>query len=109
MASRCNRIINRASISSLKSAIKSNSQTASLASVNRSATTSSSRLPLPSRSTTSPLGRFSLSRCPSELGCVQSLLPLHSAVATARLMSCLSTTSRSCRALSQGFWGIKDS
>ncbi|XP_010538467.1 PREDICTED: uncharacterized protein LOC104812806 isoform X2 [Tarenaya hassleriana] len=50
----------------------------------------------------SPLRRFSLSRCPSELGCVQSLLPLHSAVAAACLTSCLSTTSRSCRALSQG-------
>ncbi|KAM0030265.1 hypothetical protein Hdeb2414_s0018g00535191 [Helianthus debilis subsp. tardiflorus] len=40
--------------------------------------------------------------CPSELGCVQSLLPLHNAVAAARLTSCLSTTSRSCRSLSQG-------
>ncbi|XVF10846.1 hypothetical protein REPUB_Repub07fG0218300 [Reevesia pubescens] len=62
---------------------------------------SSTRSPLPSQ-TTSPLRRFSFSRCPEELGCAQSLLPLHSAVATARMTSCLSTTARSCRALSQG-------
>ncbi|KAI7988831.1 hypothetical protein LOK49_LG13G01479 [Camellia lanceoleosa] len=55
MASRCNRFINRTSISSLKSAIKSNLQTAS-------ASSSSSRFPLPTRSTSSPLPRFSLSR-----------------------------------------------
>lgn len=41
-------------------------------------------------------------RSPAELACAQSLLPLHSAVSAARLTSCLSTTSRSCRALSQG-------
>ncbi|KAF5935605.1 protein NUCLEAR FUSION DEFECTIVE 6, chloroplastic/mitochondrial-like isoform X3 [Camellia sinensis] len=95
MASRCNRFINRTSISSLKSAIKTNLQTAS-------ASSSSSRFPLPTRSTSLPLPRFSLSRSPSELGCVQSLLPLHSAVASARMTSCLSSSSRSCRALSQG-------
>ncbi|GJN21754.1 hypothetical protein PR202_gb09267 [Eleusine coracana subsp. coracana] len=41
---------------------------------------------------------------PVELGCCAglSLLPLHSAVAAARLTSRLSTTSRSCIALSQG-------
>ncbi|KAL5206993.1 hypothetical protein ABZP36_031428 [Zizania latifolia] len=45
-----------------------------------------------------------LSRLPVELGCCAgvSLLPLHSAVAAARLTSRLSTTSRSCCALSQG-------
>ncbi|XP_073102370.1 protein NONRESPONDING TO OXYLIPINS 2, mitochondrial-like [Elaeis guineensis] len=38
-----------------------------------------------------------------ELGCCSgSLLPLHSAVAAARLTTRLSLTSRSCRALSQG-------
>lgn len=37
-----------------------------------------------------------------QLGCLQSFLPLHSAVATARLTSCLNDGSRSCRALSQG-------
>ncbi|KAJ0961997.1 hypothetical protein J5N97_029825 [Dioscorea zingiberensis] len=43
-----------------------------------------------------------LSRSPVELGCcIGSLLPLHSAVAAARLTSRLSTTSRSCRDLSQ--------
>ncbi|CAL9752410.1 unnamed protein product [Musa acuminata subsp. burmannicoides] len=47
--------------------------------------------------------RFSsLSRIPVELGCYGgSLLPLHSAVAAARLTSRLSTTSRGGRALSQ--------
>lgn len=34
--------------------------------------------------------------------CSGSLFPLHSAVAAARLTSCLSSTSRSCRSLSQG-------
>ncbi|KAE9459409.1 hypothetical protein C3L33_08695, partial [Rhododendron williamsianum] len=97
MASRCNRFINRASVSSLKSAIKSNLRRNS-ASVDGSA---SSKFPLPARSTSSPLRRLS-SRCPSELGCVQSLLPLHSAVAAARMTSRLSITSRSSKALSQG-------
>ncbi|XP_076953123.1 protein NONRESPONDING TO OXYLIPINS 2, mitochondrial-like isoform X1 [Bidens hawaiensis] len=91
MASRCNRFMNKASISSLKSAFKS-------ASVPKSAP-SSPKFSLP---TASPVPRFSISRCPSELGCVQSLLPLHNAVAAARLTSCLSTSSRSCRSLSQG-------
>ncbi|KAK9068019.1 hypothetical protein SSX86_012130 [Deinandra increscens subsp. villosa] len=93
MASRCNRFMNKASFSNLKSAFMSASMPKSPA--------SSPKFPLPSRSTASPVPRFSVSRCPSELGCVQSLLPLHSAVAAARLTSCLSTTS-SCRSLSQG-------
>ncbi|TVU28954.1 hypothetical protein EJB05_20493 [Eragrostis curvula] len=44
-----------------------------------------------------------VSRMPVELGCCAglSLLPLHSAVAAARLTSRLSTTSRTCSALSQ--------
>ncbi|KAJ9556251.1 hypothetical protein OSB04_010865 [Centaurea solstitialis] len=42
-----------------------------------------------------------LNRSPSELGGVHSLLPLHNAVAAARMTSCLSTSSN-CRALSQG-------
>ncbi|XP_061369615.1 protein NONRESPONDING TO OXYLIPINS 2, mitochondrial isoform X2 [Gastrolobium bilobum] len=37
----------------------------------------------------------------AELGCVQSLLPLHSAVSSARLTSCLGIDSRSSRSLSQ--------
>uniref|UniRef100_A0ACD5Z2W3 Uncharacterized protein n=2 Tax=Avena sativa TaxID=4498 RepID=A0ACD5Z2W3_AVESA len=45
-----------------------------------------------------------ISRLPVELGCIagMSLLPLHSAVAAARLTSRLSTASRSSCALSQG-------
>ncbi|XP_059645408.1 protein NONRESPONDING TO OXYLIPINS 2, mitochondrial-like isoform X1 [Cornus florida] len=89
MASKCNRIINRTSVSSLRSTIKSNLQTAS----------ASSPSPSLRRSTTSPVRRFFLSRVPMELGGAQSLLPLHSAVATARMTSGLS--SRSCRAISQ--------
>ncbi|CAL0331154.1 unnamed protein product [Lupinus luteus] len=83
----CNRIAQRTSFSSLKSAIKSNFPTSSF-----------SKPP----TTSTPLRRSFISRIAPELGCVQSLLPLHSTVAVARLTSCLSTTSRSCRALSQG-------
>ncbi|XP_062074752.1 protein NONRESPONDING TO OXYLIPINS 2, mitochondrial-like isoform X2 [Humulus lupulus] len=89
MASACNRLANRASFSSIRAAIRSTP-------FNRKPPSSS----LPTSSTT-PLNRFSLSRPPAQLGCVQSLLPFHSAVAAARLTACLSTTSRSCRALSQ--------
>ncbi|MBA0681196.1 hypothetical protein Goari_012852 [Gossypium aridum] len=42
------------------------------------------------------------SRSVSRLGCLQSLLPLHSAVSSARLTSCLGTDSVSSRSLSQG-------
>ncbi|TKY68976.1 hypothetical protein E2542_SST05239 [Spatholobus suberectus] len=38
--------------------------------------------------------------CVYQLGSVQSLLPLHSTVATARMVSSLSIDSRSCEALS---------
>ncbi|CAM8985248.1 unnamed protein product [Rhodiola kirilowii] len=91
MASNCSRFIARTAstkISSLKSAMKSTSATP--------------RFALPTKSaTSSPLRRFSISRTPSELGGVQSLMPLHSAVAAARMTSCLSS-STSCTALSQG-------
>ncbi|KAL1060693.1 hypothetical protein V6Z11_1Z077900 [Gossypium hirsutum] len=97
MASICNRFISRSS-PFIKSAVRSNGPKSSFS---RSAAAPSISSPLPSPSI-SPLRRFSSSRCPSELGSVQSLLPLHSAVAVARMTSCLSTTSRSCRALSQG-------
>ncbi|KAG7547203.1 hypothetical protein ISN44_As12g024650 [Arabidopsis suecica] len=90
MASACRKLFNRASVSSLKSALRSTTGSTPAA--------SSARFRLPSQ----PSRHFSFSRCPSELGCVQSLLPLHSTVAAARLTSCLSTTSRSSRALSQG-------
>ncbi|XP_047342002.1 protein NONRESPONDING TO OXYLIPINS 2, mitochondrial-like isoform X2 [Impatiens glandulifera] len=99
MASSCSRFFSRASISSVRSAIKSNIQTAS-SPLHSSASASSSRFSIPSRSNSNPLRRLSLSRSPSELGCVQSLLPLHSALATSRMISCLSSTSSS-RALSQ--------
>ncbi|KAI3468956.1 hypothetical protein Pfo_025619 [Paulownia fortunei] len=98
MASRCSRFFQRSSISTLKSAI---SKPAS-SSLNRSATTSGTRPSLSPKSVLSPLRRFSLSRSPAELGGVASMLPLHSAVAKARMTSCLSSSSRSCRALSQG-------
>ncbi|XP_027337772.1 uncharacterized protein LOC113851475 [Abrus precatorius] len=39
--------------------------------------------------------------CVYQLGSVQSLLPLHNAVATTRMVSHLSIDSRSCEALSQ--------
>ncbi|KAI7730220.1 hypothetical protein M8C21_023057 [Ambrosia artemisiifolia] len=71
MASRCSRLMNKASISNIKSAFRS-----------ASAPKSAPKFSLP---TASPVPRFSFSRCPSELGCVQSLLPLHNAVAAARL------------------------
>ncbi|KMT12512.1 hypothetical protein BVRB_5g104390 isoform A [Beta vulgaris subsp. vulgaris] len=89
MASKCSRFINRASLSSLKSSIKSSTSAPR-----------STAAPLP-RSTSSSLPRFSFSRLPKELGGVQSLMPLHSTVSSARMTSCLSTTSRSSRALSQ--------
>ncbi|XP_031282133.1 uncharacterized protein LOC116140675 isoform X2 [Pistacia vera] len=41
------------------------------------------------------------SRSVPQLGCVQSLLPLHTAVSTARLTSCLGIDSRGSRSLSQ--------
>ncbi|PIA50233.1 hypothetical protein AQUCO_01300756v1 [Aquilegia coerulea] len=100
MASACNRFVSRSSLQSLKNAIKSTSRS----SINGSAT--SLGVPLSGSKTTfttTPSRRISsfLTRSPSELGAVQSLLPLHSAVATSRLTSCLSSNSRSCRSLSQ--------
>ncbi|KAK7265935.1 hypothetical protein RJT34_33560 [Clitoria ternatea] len=86
MASACSRIAQRTSISSIKSAIKS---------------IRSSSFPKPPSSSASPRPT-SLTRVAAEVRCVQSMLPLHSAVAVARMTSCLSVTSRSCRALSQG-------
>ncbi|KAI3792006.1 hypothetical protein L2E82_05875 [Cichorium intybus] len=43
-----------------------------------------------------------ISRSFSRIGCVQSLLPLHSAVSSARLTSCLGIDSKGSRSLSQG-------
>ncbi|XP_006477180.2 protein NONRESPONDING TO OXYLIPINS 2, mitochondrial isoform X4 [Citrus sinensis] len=95
MASSCHRFIRRSSLSSIKSAFRSNAP--------KSPTAASAPFRLPTKSSPSPLRRFSLSRSPSELGCAQSLLPLHSVVAAARMTSCLSAASKSCRALSQEF------
>ncbi|XP_010481323.1 PREDICTED: uncharacterized protein LOC104760145 isoform X2 [Camelina sativa] len=95
------RIMNRSSVSSLRSAIRSLLRNSPVG-TGSSPAASSAGFSIPSKPAAStPLPRFSFSRCPSELGCVQSLLPLHSTVAAARLTSCLSTTSRSSRALSQ--------
>ncbi|KAK9149323.1 hypothetical protein Scep_008080 [Stephania cephalantha] len=50
-----------------------------------------------------PRSSPAFSRCRSERACVlQSLLPLHSAVSTARLTSCLGVDSRNSSSLSQG-------
>ncbi|XP_054823314.1 protein NONRESPONDING TO OXYLIPINS 2, mitochondrial-like isoform X2 [Prosopis cineraria] len=94
MASGCGRIAQRTFLASVKSSIKSNLRTCS----SRSATIPA----IPGKSTTSTFRRSSLtSKIAPELGCLQSMLPLHSAVAIARMTSCLSINSRSCRALSQ--------
>ncbi|XP_073135821.1 protein NONRESPONDING TO OXYLIPINS 2, mitochondrial isoform X2 [Henckelia pumila] len=50
----------------------------------------------------SRLQPFLFSRPVSQLGALQSLLPLHSAVSSARLTSCLGADSMGCRSLSQG-------
>eukprot|EP00262_Sarcandra_glabra_P008156 TRINITY_DN2140_c0_g1_i2.p1 TRINITY_DN2140_c0_g1~~TRINITY_DN2140_c0_g1_i2.p1 ORF type:complete len:101 (+),score=6.91 TRINITY_DN2140_c0_g1_i2:137-439(+) len=94
MASACNKFINRTTLSSIKIAIKSKKFSAPSSSSGASPFSTKSIPPSP---------RFSsfLSRSPAELGCAQSLLPLHSAVAIARLTSCLASNSRTCRALSQ--------
>ncbi|OVA08554.1 hypothetical protein BVC80_209g298 [Macleaya cordata] len=54
-------------------------------------------------STAKPIPSVHLPRSlPSEMGCVQSLLPLYSAVSSARLTSCLGLDSTSSRSMSQG-------
>lgn len=129
MASACNRFMNRSSVSSLRSAIRSSLHKSPIG-TGSSPSASSAGFRIPSKPAASPRFSFSRSahnqnqldtlrykfhesasisffwwncvRCPSELGCAQSLLPLHSTVAAARLTSCLSVTSRNSRALSQG-------
>ncbi|KAA8525251.1 hypothetical protein F0562_007106 [Nyssa sinensis] len=49
-----------------------------------------------------PLSSPTLPRSLSQLGSLQSLLPLHSAVSSARLTSCLGIDSKGSRSLSQG-------
>ncbi|KAG4935645.1 hypothetical protein JHK85_050564 [Glycine max] len=85
MAFACSRIAQRTSISSIKSAIKSNIRASSFSKP---------------ASSFSPICQSLLARILQELRCVQSMLPLHSTVAAARMMSCL--TFKSCRALSPG-------
>ncbi|CAO2819375.1 unnamed protein product [Amaranthus hypochondriacus] len=98
MASKFSRLISKTSISSLKSVINVSTKSSSSASAARSTATHLPR----SSSTSTAVPRFNFSRVPKELGGALSLIPLHSAVAVARMTSCLSVTSRSCRALSQG-------
>ncbi|XP_078448126.1 uncharacterized protein LOC144716757 [Wolffia australiana] len=96
MASTCARSVNRASLSSLRSRIK---------------TRIAAELPRrePSQSGFSPSVSSSpnrrplfLTRCPPELGsALMSLFPLHSAVAAAKLTSCLSATSQESRAFAR--------
>ncbi|CAA6656150.1 unnamed protein product [Spirodela intermedia] len=106
MASACIRSINRTSLRSLRSSIKARAvvmpRRESLPSGSSPAAPQFSS-PSSSRCSTSDRRTSFLSRCPSELGCVlASLFPLHSAVAAARLTSCLSSTSQGSKAFSQG-------
>ncbi|XP_042492537.1 protein NONRESPONDING TO OXYLIPINS 2, mitochondrial isoform X2 [Macadamia integrifolia] len=65
----------------------------------KSAMSKPSSKPVPSTRTCFSSPTFS--RLPPEVRCVQSLLPLHSAVSSARLTSCLGIDSSSSRSLSQ--------
>ncbi|KAJ8775118.1 hypothetical protein K2173_020122 [Erythroxylum novogranatense] len=94
MASYCGRFMARSSLSSIKSAIRSSGPKSSIP---RSPSSPSKPLSSPAR-----LFSFSTRLHTLELGCVQSQMPFHSTAAAARMTSCLSTNSRSCRALSQG-------
>ncbi|KZV45342.1 hypothetical protein F511_04080 [Dorcoceras hygrometricum] len=82
MATKCSRLFNRSSISAMKSTVSKPKLGVSPASFSRTSH--------PPKSDSSPIRRFFLSRSPSELGSVASMLPLHSAVAVARMTSCLS-------------------
>ncbi|WOK94928.1 hypothetical protein Cni_G03633 [Canna indica] len=98
MASAGSRSLSRASLSSVRSYLaRSKPAPRFVFTSHEPAAAAASASPSPAR-------RFpSLSRSPVELGCCSgSLLPLHSAVAAARLTSCLSSSSRSCRDLLQG-------
>ncbi|CDP08169.1 unnamed protein product [Coffea canephora] len=54
------------------------------------------------RRPTSPSSSFSgIFRPLAQMGCLQSLLPLHTAVSSARLTSCLGLDSKGSRSLSQ--------
>ncbi|XP_057958436.1 protein NONRESPONDING TO OXYLIPINS 2, mitochondrial isoform X2 [Malania oleifera] len=60
--------------------------------------------PNPSPSFLTPRSSPPLSRSFAQMGALQSLLPLHSAVSSARLTSCLGIDSVSSRSLSQEMW-----
>ncbi|XP_057958442.1 protein NONRESPONDING TO OXYLIPINS 2, mitochondrial isoform X7 [Malania oleifera] len=60
--------------------------------------------PNPSPSFLTPRSSPPLSRSFAQMGALQSLLPLHSAVSSARLTSCLGIDSVSSRSLSQGLF-----
>ncbi|KAG0472634.1 hypothetical protein HPP92_014051 [Vanilla planifolia] len=106
MASTCFRSANRTSLSLLRSHM-SKAKTASWSSpLANSFVSGSARAATGAdagSSCRSSFRRFRFfSRSPSELGCCgDSMYPLHSAVALARLNSRLSLTSSSCRDLSQ--------
>ncbi|KAJ8767753.1 hypothetical protein K2173_020693 [Erythroxylum novogranatense] len=96
MASYCGRFMARSSLSSIKSAIRSSGPKSSIP---RSTSSPSKPLSSPPRSFSFSTRLHTLAH--PELGCVQSYCPCTQAVAAARMTSCLSTNSRSCRALSQ--------
>ncbi|XP_042444643.1 protein NONRESPONDING TO OXYLIPINS 2, mitochondrial-like [Zingiber officinale] len=102
MASAGFRSLSRASLSGIQACLSSSRSKAA------ARLASSSRQPAAASAFPAPDRRFPpFSRFPAQLGCCSgSLLPLHSAVAVARLSSCLSSTSRCCRAISQD--GIDD-
>ncbi|XP_028224433.1 uncharacterized protein LOC114406065 isoform X2 [Glycine soja] len=87
MAFVCSRIAQLTSISSIKSAIKSNIRASAF---------------FKPASSFSPIHTSLLTRNSQELRCAQSMLPLHSTVAAARITSCL--TFKSCQALSPEFF-----
>ncbi|GKV03446.1 hypothetical protein SLEP1_g15740 [Rubroshorea leprosula] len=68
----------------------------------RSSFSKSTLKPKPASSLPTTRSSPTFSRPVPQLGSLQSLLPLHSAVSSARLTSCLGIDSRSSRSLSQG-------
>ncbi|KAI4356705.1 hypothetical protein L6164_000705 [Bauhinia variegata] len=91
------RLLCKSTASSLKSAIRQRNHSPLL---NSSATVSSQHVS--NSSCTSRRFPSFIRTSAYKLGCLQSLMPLHSAVATSRMISNLSLDSGSCRALSQG-------
>ncbi|XP_028785953.1 uncharacterized protein LOC114741865 [Neltuma alba] len=82
------RLVGTAPVSFLKSVVKSGSHSP----LRNASTTMPSQRSFPSFSRTSVY----------KLGCVQSLMPLHSVVATARMISYVSADSRNCGTFSIG-------